>query len=114
MTDLEISKALALAIGWDESKFYVNPYGNLQIDPGPDAAKYPMWRMFDYRKWNLIGPIAEKLIVELVRCESTIDGRRVIFWEAIHGMKEDADHCIATGDTPQKAIALAVIGGAKK
>ena len=92
MTDLEISKALALAIGWKKVSFY------------GDAAivwfdnRY--WRIFDYRDWNVIGPIAERYDMFPYK------------W------KDEAWTCRATAydiyaDTPQKAIALAVIGAKK-
>ena len=53
MTDLEISTALALAIGWlaaytDGEVVYLDMGGVLPH------------RVFDYRDWNVIGPIAEK------------------------------------------------------
>jgi hypothetical protein len=59
MTDLEISKALALAIG--HSKAHVSVLGEtpaVWVQTIPRMA----WsiRVFDYRDWDIIGPIAEK------------------------------------------------------
>lgn len=101
MTDLEISKALALAIGWDEHRVGVHD-GEMHIwrvhggrDSMPDVAK------FDYRDWNVIGPIAERF------------GMTVDFSSSSVLVDEIGDSWLYA-DTPQKAIALAVIGGAKK
>ena len=105
MTDLEISKQLALAIGWKDCN----------IDPDvitirdayaaePEIHCWDKstghWRIFDYRDWNVIGPIAEKF-----DCFPRWNGAS---WESV-GL---TDYVYA--NTPQKAIALAVIQGAKK
>lgn len=105
MTDLEISKALALAIGWKETATDSAGHFCFVWDE-----RMELLRKFDYRDWRVIGPIAEKLIVELIKGGS----RGVVCWDAIHGMEGDDDHAVSTADTPQKAIALAVIKGAKK
>lgn len=97
MTDLEISKALALAIGWK------------RMLPNPEADGLKQcwvwtghsWRIFDYRDWNVIGPIAEKY-----NCFPTKMGYGL--WDA-----SIAFGTIYGADTPQKAIALAVIGAKK-
>lgn len=117
MTDLEISKALALAIGWDESRVRIvgvecYVVTDNTIDRFKPQVGWPWWvggRPFDYRDWNVAGPIAEKLIVELIKCET----KGIGYWQAIHGMEGDISHCVANADTPQKAVALAVIGAAK-
>ena len=80
MNDLEISKALALAIGWTGGA----------------------WKMFDYRDWNVIGPIAERFDAFPKKLAS-MEG----WWADVFG--KDARFA----DTPQKAIALAVIGAKK-
>ena len=87
MTDLEISKALALAIGWPK----MNEYCGILL-----VAEYGAWRPFDYRDWNVIGPIAERydcFPYHTYGCK----------WTAWSG--DCSEH-----DTPQKAIAMAVIG----
>lgn len=93
MTDLEISKALALAIGWQErqldigvSTVYVNVFERL--------------RVFDYRDWNVIGPIAEKFDAFPFEDQGG--------WESLM-----TNSPMTNSDTPQKAIALAVIGAKK-
>ena len=95
-TDLELNRKLALAIGWREdqlSEAYNFPY-NLYIKINPTSFRY-----FDYGCWNIIGPIAARygLVVDF--------GKNYV-------------HCnrrtLGVGaDTPQKAIALAVIGAGK-
>jgi hypothetical protein len=99
MTDLEISKALALAIGW---KRLMVTEGKLRL---PRNEKQWGWQVFDYRDWNIIGPIAEKFDAFPI---ST--GERPEKW----GSYEAGSFAIHIADTPQKAIALAVIQGAKK
>ena len=95
MTDLEISRQLALAIGWEEDQL-VQYEAHLVIYKRRHFAK-----RFDYRDWNVIGPIAERyeLLVDFEQCQ-------VCAGESIKGDWISAD-------TPQKAIALAVIGAKK-
>jgi hypothetical protein len=100
MTDLEISKALALAIGWKSTQmfcmgqhFYVVPSGR--------------HRLFDYRDWNVIGPIAERY-----NCFPSRNGLANLWWPPQVVVGKHIGHMMH--DTPQKAIALAVIEGAKK
>lgn len=108
MTDLEISKALALAIGWSDATvcsvsaqcYITTPNG---IDKFKPKEGWPFWvrgRVFDYRDWNVIGPIAEKF-----DCfPKKING----MWEVPHSGE------IYRADTPQRTIALAVIQGVRK
>lgn len=105
MTDLEISKALALSIGWtfrqigENSGFcYVNTHDNYQWDN--------KWRIFDYRDWEVIGPIAERY--DCFPTRGVTDG----YWHSWGLFQTTSINACA--DTPQKAIAMAVIEGAKK
>ena len=98
MTDLEISTALALAIGWEPTqmliiagKRYVASYPN-GIEEGYN------WTEFDYRNWAVIGPIAEKY--------KMFPQPYMNKWN-VRGWSD------TIADTPQKAIALAVIGATK-
>jgi len=87
MTDLEISKALALAIGWkkDDIAMFSN---EMEVWSGG-------WRTFDYRDWNVIGPIAER-------------------YDCFPTKMNGGWYCLDEyADTPQKAIALYVIGAKK-
>ena len=95
MTDLEISKALALAIGWKDADFMPYPT-HLVI-----YKKRHFARRFDYRDWNVIGPIAE-------RFDAFPRMITQAHWSACAGFNTSA-----YGNTPQKAIALAVIGAKK-
>ena len=95
MTDLEISKALALAIGWPASKIHTHLYGTGYavsiIQPDMEA----VLRIFDYRDWNVIGPIAERY--DCFPYQNYEEQWATGWGDAV-------------ADTPQKAIALAVIG----
>jgi len=98
MTDLEISKALALAIGWDRDRMALNT-GVVRCYYPKATAFSSSWRIFDYRDWNVIGPIAKEHDAFPYQ---TRDGAWTVGW--------------TTGPayiTPQKAIALAVIGANK-
>lgn len=99
MTDLEISKALALAIGWKEEQIDAGRYFSLdrvvvclrpRMYPNEYVGKY-----FDYRDWNVIGPIAARYRMFPQPYMSK--------WN-VRGWSD------TIADTPQKAIALAVIG----
>jgi hypothetical protein len=106
-TDLEISKALALAIGWR----YVYTTDAMCLvytfDARNKAKVRGVWlvgcRVFDYRDWNVIGPIAERFDLFPMNAICHAD-QWAIVTESIE----------VYTDTPQKAVALAVIQGAKK
>lgn len=61
MTDLEINKALALAIGWGIFDFAISNEKHLYIDTAisEDWPDYK-FRLFDYRDPVVIWPIAER------------------------------------------------------
>jgi hypothetical protein len=107
MTDLEISKALALAIGWkendDDPDVQTVVPSHLCEDVYLEVWFENNWCPFDYRDWNVIGPIAERYDCFPYK---TYYGK----WTAWGG---DCSDC-SEYKTPQKAIALAVIKGAKK
>jgi len=97
MNDLEISEALALAIGWKKSDMIFNHKGQLICYNGPSLAG-----VFDYKDWSVIGPIAARYDCFPVKHS---DGE----WSArffILGMDKSNLYV----DTPQKAIAVVVIG----
>ena len=101
MIDLEISKALALAIGWDDvfitaSKCLVGTQGELRNKVKINSYWLHGVRIFDYRDWSVIGPIAERYDVFPFK-------NFIGVWTARNS--DRSRHC-----TPQKAIALAVIG----
>lgn len=102
MTDHEISKALALAIGYRKGETnFVGGKCYVPHDPEPGAA----WRTFDYRDWNVIGPIAARY-----DCFPAIASCHNDEWHSMYGGSGPSTYA----DTPQKAIAMAVIGAAKK
>ena len=109
MTNLEINKALALAIGWKRDALYINYYGALQIDISNATERYPMRVLFDYRDWNVIGPIAERY-----EAFPLISDSKPGIWFTRVRNQNRLQVPFAYADTPQKAIALAVINGANK
>ena len=96
-TDLEISKALAIAIGWQECDLIVSMgmRGDtplLSCFHGPHFVGY-----FDYKNWNVIGPIAERY--------KAFPMDSVLFKGLWYSHLTDEYY-----DTTQKAIAMSVIG----
>jgi hypothetical protein len=95
MIDIEINKALALAIGWEHIGLSA-----LKEDAVCVRDVDGWWHTFDYRDWNVIGPIAEKYNCFPKHINS--------MWEIAHYGE------IYRADTPQRAIAMAVIQGVRK
>ena len=97
MTDLEIDLALALAIGWKDepNKMRVSDVWGLQV-------WIDYWANFSHHDWNVIGPIAERY-----NCFPGSLGHSSDWFTNVAG------HTGVYADTPQKAIALAVIGAKK-
>ena len=104
MTDLEISKALALAIGYAPEETHKGNSGDCYVIMWNAVRTFMYYRKFDYRDWNVIGPIAEKF--DCFPCK--VDHGKQ--WEAY---SPELGHMNGYADTPQKAIALAVIGANK-
>jgi hypothetical protein len=98
MTDIEIDKELALAIGYKlfDVKFHDDMWAVVVYNGS--------WRVFSHRDWNVIGPIAERYNAFPIQSAKET-------WSACVGDGSDlwVDHI----HTPQKAIALAVIGATK-
>lgn len=103
MTDLEIDRALALAIGWNKHYTLLRHLEKRVIVwVGPTEEFTDGWRVFSHKDWNVIGPIAARY--NAFPMEDCLGQ-----WFAsigIHGRN-------VTADKPQKAIALAVIGAKK-
>ena len=89
MTDIEIDRALALAIGWRKTCESTKTFWVVE-DSGNR-------RVFSHSDWNVIGPIAEKY--------------DCFPWKDCRGDWVNKHYQHTT--TPQKAIALAVIGAKK-
>lgn len=103
MTDAEISRRLALAIGWEPHNVttqwgkgtFAHCFGGIPFVQDGGAA----WRIFDYRDPAVIWPIAERF-----DCFPTL--YPTTKWAAwIPGPAEYT----GTADTAAKAVALAVI-----
>lgn len=107
MTDAEISRRLALAIGWSEKEDDpdVIRMGTLH---DPEIHTYVWhskeWVLFDYRDPAVIWPIAERF-----KCFpdwfSALDDDAEDEWSAW----DDTHECFVYADTAAKAVALAVI-----
>jgi len=113
MTDLEISKALALAIGYaphhvdvvdliltKEAVYVFRPYMANHLFGQPKQKDASLWHRFDYTRWQTIAPIAEQL--DLFPRKSSA------------GMQYDLEcwavrHHPGVFKTPQQAIAMAAI-----
>jgi hypothetical protein len=95
LSDPEISRQLALAIGWSQAEVF-SMLGCLVRFEEKDAQG---WISFDYRYWSVIGPIAEAFDLFPYRTHE-------LEWTT---HVEDYE----TYSTPQKAIAMAVIGAKK-
>ena len=85
--DLELNKKLALAIGWREDQIVVIR----------DRIFIKGMLLFDHADWQVAGPIAQ-------RYNLLVDFR--------HNIAQFNLKCYRA-DTPQRAIALAVIGAGK-
>ena len=96
MTDLEINRRLALAIGWreDEISEWVN--GTVRIDLWKRSGGLALRKFFDYRYCNVIWPIAERFDL----FPSRLAGVWVIY---------TSKGGLIRADTAKKAVALAVI-----
>lgn len=102
MTDAEISRRLALAIGWTEKDDdpYIIQMGTVQ---NPEIHTYVWhcqeWVLFDYRDPAVIWPIAERFDFFPVQANH-YKGRG---WIVLPGTIDDVQ------ETAAKAVALAVI-----
>jgi hypothetical protein len=109
MTDLEISKALALAIGWERAETCTSLFSD-----SPDITEVwvrqrhydSIWRIFDHRDWAVAGPIAAKYNAFPLRVFGSAGADWSCKWAC-------GQYVAVYADTPQKAIALAVIGAWK-
>jgi hypothetical protein len=102
MTDIEIDEALALAIGWELVQEF---HHVVLVRSFADEIRCRPARIFSHKDWNVIGPIAAKY-----NCFPSIGyPNSVTPWEALHFDTMQ----LMRADTPQKAIALAVMGAKK-
>lgn len=95
MTDAEISRRLALAIGWREEQ--IIDYAGQEYIGLPVYINGPVIKLFSYRFPSVIWPIAERY-----NCFPMASPGG---WCAYF----DCSDTMATADTAAKAVALAVI-----
>lgn len=98
MTHQLINSKLSKAIGWPKRQARIDGDGEVRLLVHIPGHYGPLWRVFDYRDWRTIGPIAQRYDCFPMR---TPDGK----WFALVKDGRTSD-CT---DTPQEAIALAVI-----
>ena len=94
MTDIEIDRALALAIGWRKTCESTKTFWVVE-DSGNR-------RVFTHKDWNVIGPIAARY-----DCFPEFEAHSSCWFATTKGEE------LEFADTPQRAIALAVIGATK-
>ena len=102
MTDFEhadISRRLALAIGWPEHKLYDEGDGSFCSIDVSDMPPIKIWRDFDYRDFSVIWPIAERFDCFPINV-NTVQGKGWIVQPYLTGF---------SSDTAALAVALAVI-----
>lgn len=108
MTDIEIDKALALAIGWKEDAVaFHDDMWTVVVHAEPNRSWPFGWRVFSHRDWTVIGPIAARYNAFPVLFDGDPKWYSNVWINSTKKLKE------AWADTPQKAIALAVIGAKK-
>ena len=100
MTDAEISRKLALAIGWPDSKV-VTENGQVLIDTSDYPWPWRKWTEFCYTDPGVIWPIASKYKCFPYHSQFDRPGRQ---WATL------LDGKMFEAATPEMAVALAVIG----
>lgn len=103
MTDAEISRRLALAIGWKSGQVKFSPAETYVTVP---AGPFKMKQVFDYRDPNVIWPIAERFDRFPWKTFFTEFGP----WCC--AINTDGE--FVNADTAAKAVALAVIAAKEK
>jgi len=101
MKDLEISKSLALAIGWTESDIDISGSAVVVCYEVATLTRPATWRIFDYRNPAVIWPIAERYDCFPVKPYGELSYPK---WLSV------VDGSAGYTDTAAKAVALAVIG----
>jgi len=112
MTNLEIDKALALAIGWtaEQMKIYSNDTVWLK-DPNSaklfkDEIPFLPWRKFSHKDPAVIWPIAERFAAFPYPLPYPIGGKPEK-WDVL--LINDYMPGLSVSDNPATAVALAVI-----
>ena len=102
MTDYEISRKLALAIGWPENDITSFDGHRISVYIGNplERAGFGPWRVFDYRNSSVIWPIAERYGAFPSKIS---DSKWVLY-------ADFSTSNLIHADTAAKAVAMAVIG----
>lgn len=106
MTDFEhaeISRRLALAIGWPESKLYSEGDGSFVSINISDMPPIKIWRDFDYRDELIAWRVAERFNCFPYALREN-DGKLTGRWNAWVSLGKDIQ-----ADTAALAVAMAVI-----
>lgn len=123
MNDLEINKALAIAIGWKPEQ--IIEYEGQDYIGLPVMFNRPAIKLFDYRWPVVIWPIAERygcfpsdIVSGNFRKHKRQGYPDVVSWEVFtidykRSTLQEAQWEHYTADTAAKAVALAVIGVSK-
>jgi len=104
MTHLELSEKLALAIGWRQDQIRIYPTGTLYC---PCATDTTVGIVFDYRNWAVIGPIATRYNCFPINASEQWQVEYITKITDKNGSVRFNE--IAFGQTPQEAIAKAVL-----
>lgn len=104
MSDLQISKALALAIGWRPEQI-THYEGQDYIGLPWTYAGRPCIKIFSYKFPSVIWPIAERY--------DAFPIRQGPFWVARSWSAEKFVYSFSKESPTAKAVALSVIGGAR-
>lgn len=107
MNDAEISRRLALAIGWSDADpedpdvvIFRTPLSGQYLEDHCAVWFEQEWRTFDYRDPVVIWSIAERFDCFPIKCDGTGDSAWIAYCE---------DVSATFADTSAKAVALAVI-----
>lgn len=106
MTDLELDRALAVAIGYGDDA--VDPdvqeiFGGYGRTNWVEVWHAGMWLRFSHSDWRVIGPVAERY--RMFPSWNVLYGQ----WTACKAVPRGQLTTVAFADTPQRAIALAVV-----
>ena len=110
MTDIEISRKLALAIGYAPKDVRLNLAGKISVRrlESPQGYAVPGWYRFDYRDGETIWPIAERFNAFPHKKATGRPG-----WAAVTEDAWSKGDDFVYADTAAKAVALAVIKSQK-
>jgi hypothetical protein len=112
MTDLEINKALALAIGWQEHQIDAGPFNIFVCTHVATLTNHAEYRLFNYGRPDVIWPIAEwynAFPYALRGMTRQLTGK----W-CVQRHMGTRDYYETIADTAAKAVALTVIAQAQK